>query len=222
MTSPKNVLAVVSCMCGVVFLFGLAPASADWVSPSSIYDNSPLGPSSPPISSLTDGDPNTFIRLTNGGDPNTEPARGYVVFDLGSPQSVQGIRYQSTDAANHPSLGPMDTDVFYWSNETTSAHQLSPNTIASIAADLNVVVAGSTTFPAATGANQWLELDLSQPFTARYVGVRFTSGYDTPARAGIFMAEMQVNATPTPEPAACILLVTSLLGMLAYAWRKRK
>ena len=37
----------------------------------------------------------------------------------------------------------------------------------------------------------------------------------------ILLDNVQVGA-PVPEPATVVLLVTGLLGLLAYAWRKRK
>ena len=35
-------------------------------------------------------------------------------------------------------------------------------------------------------------------------------------------AGAQITITPTPEPGTLVLLVTGLLGLLTYAWRKRK
>jgi hypothetical protein len=34
--------------------------------------------------------------------------------------------------------------------------------------------------------------------------------------------KISISGTSTPEPGTCVLLVTGLFGLLAYAWRKRK
>lgn len=222
MSSLKMPFVAATLIAFSVLLFGISTVNADFVTPPAVYDNSPLATNSAPISGLIDGDSSNYVRLTNGGDEQTEPARGYVVFDLGSPQVISGFKYQACIV--HPSLGPQDTDIFYWANEAVNAHQFTPNQLSSIASDPNVIVAASSTLPAAVNAGDWIEMDLSpsQAFTARYVGVRFASGYDTPARAGVFMAEAQINASPVPEPSAITVAVTGIVGMLAYAWRKRK
>jgi hypothetical protein len=42
--------------------------------------------------------------------------------------------------------------------------------------------------------------------------------------AGTVVDNVRVTATPTatPEPSTLVLLASGLIGLLAYAWRKRK
>ena len=42
--------------------------------------------------------------------------------------------------------------------------------------------------------------------------------------AGVYNSiwEIQVAGSPAPEPSAVMLLVTALIGLLAYTWRKRR
>jgi hypothetical protein len=36
------------------------------------------------------------------------------------------------------------------------------------------------------------------------------------------ISQLSISATVTPEPGTCVLLTSGLIGLLAYAWRKRK
>ena len=57
---------------------------------------------------------------------------------------------------------------------------------------------------------------------ARYmIGNTASSFYTNPV--GVYLAAASLSTgVPTPEPSALVLLATGLLGLLAYAWRKRR
>ena len=59
-------------------------------------------------------------------------------------------------------------------------------------------------------------LSLSAGATVDFLAIRSSAG-GWAQTVGAF-----VTITPTPEPGTLVLLVTGLLGLLAYAWRKRK
>jgi hypothetical protein len=51
------------------------------------------------------------------------------------------------------------------------------------------------------------------------------SGYDTMWQVGQGSGgvdSITLSAAPVPEPTTAILLCTGVIGLLAYAWRKRK
>jgi hypothetical protein len=54
--------------------------------------------------------------------------------------------------------------------------------------------------------------------TGNLGGWDFTNANDAPST--VFLSE--VPAAPAPEPSAIVLVATGLIGLLAYAWRKRK
>ena len=51
---------------------------------------------------------------------------------------------------------------------------------------------------------------------------------DTPLRLGIilgagaYVTDMRLDITTTPEPSTLVLLVSGLIGLLCYGWRRRK
>ena len=53
------------------------------------------------------------------------------------------------------------------------------------------------------------------------LGVQFNFA-QTGANLQLFLGGVTITATPTPEPSTAILLVIGLIGLLAYAWRRRR
>jgi hypothetical protein len=211
----------------VALSFGASAANAAWMAPPAIYDHAGVEKNSPlPIEDLIDGDGADYLRLYDGvgsgGIGGPDPVTSYLVFDLGQAMEVSGFKYQTTLSA-HPDLGPKDTCLFHWTNENTNVQ--THGTTPLLLADANIVYTTTQTLPAGSSAgHEWISMDLSSgdKFTARYVGVLFRSGYDTPSNAGIFLDEVQLNTIATPEPHAIVLLSVGFVGLLCYAWRRRK
>ena len=67
----------------------------------------------------------------------------------------------------------------------------------------------------------WYGVDFnsSASIKAQYWRVEFSATTDTHSPR---TAEVAYYGTQVPEPAAIVLVVTGLLGLLAYAWRKQK
>ena len=61
------------------------------------------------------------------------------------------------------------------------------------------------------------------PVVAQYIGMRVNSSYESGSTYFNYqIAEMQFSTAAIPEPSTIMLIVTGLVGLLAYAWRKRK
>lgn len=92
--------------------------------------------------------------------------------------------------------------------------------------------AGGVTFDMANGsdtATNFNTVSFNTPITARYiriqvageVGVGNYGGGEDVAHGYVGLSEVQVFGT-VPEPNTLMLLATGLIGLLCYAWRKRR
>jgi hypothetical protein len=226
MFSSKKVFVLASLVCVFAMAVGAAAAKADWMTPT-IYDSSPAHGSDGLAINCVDHDLATHAKLGDDSlpaDVTDTTVTGYFVFDLGATQDVSGFKFWARNHANN--LNPKDVDFFYWNNDAVNAHKFTPNTSDQIALDSNVVFASSMTFPGVNLNNSYqVDFTPAQKFTARYVGLRVRSDYDTNPGADITFAEVQLNASApvsTPEPTSIVLLASGVIGLLCYAWRKRK
>lgn len=118
-------------------------------------------------------------------------------FNLGSAQPVSSILINYCGDASHPIssvTAAFSTDGATFGNAVTS-----------------------TGFVSSTDANAQLVIPVSLGFNPRYVEMGFHTGGTTYR----FVSEVGFT-TPSPEPGTMVLLATGVIGLLAYAWRKRK
>jgi hypothetical protein len=220
----KRLSAAAALVALCALCFGISAANADWILPTGVYDHSRTTDNSCISAKSIDGDLATFGKWQDdSGSLDDLPCTGYVIYDLGARQEVDGFKFWARNASS--AVNPKDVDFFYWANEALKpADGYKPNSSDQIALDGNAVVAASRTLPEVVSNNSY-QVDFSslEKFTARYVGIRFNNGYDTPSNVANQMAEVQFNTTTiTPEPGALVILVTGLIGLACYAWRKGK
>jgi hypothetical protein len=219
-SSEKPYVAASLLFVSILFL-GTPMAKADWMTPVAIYDHSPERNAAEGAANMIDGDLATYSKQSDDINTDVEPITGYVVFDLGQKMNVGGFEFWSRDVA--VAVNAKNVDFFYWNNEDVNAHVFSPNTSDQVALDTNVVIAANKDLPGVmSGAMSELAFSQSERFAARYVGMRYNTSWDTPPGAWTSFAEIKLDTSPIPEPGAITLLITGLIGLLAYAWRKRK
>ena len=86
------------------------------------------------------------------------------------------------------------------------------------ALNLLQIVVPTGTYGAPTAANGWLPVGLS----AANDDASNVAEYTTVVNSVISAYPIVFTGTQSPEPGTLVLLATGLLGMVAYAWRKRK
>jgi hypothetical protein len=217
MSSSRKLSILVSLVTVSVLLLAAPTAKADWITPPSITDSSTLSPGGQTAALAIDNDAGTYCKLPD--DSATGPCTGYIIFDLGTKQEVDGFKFWPR---NHPSATtcPESVDFLYFVNDTVGTYSATSD----LPLDSNVVVAASRILPAIHGSTPDEEVFTSgEKFSGRYVGLRMNSSYDGEGTGAYNqLAEVQFNTSPVPEPSTVIVLATSLIGLFCYAWRKGK
>jgi hypothetical protein len=210
-------------------LLGAPMAKADWMTPTGVVNNS-AGNSAPSI----DGDLATYgtFSCDDGVNDNTDNdiITGFVLYDLGSAQQVNGFKFWSRNDGVHldTPFNPKDVTFFYVTNDNLANFTAAGYTTeAQVAASPYITTAASMTFPGVTvnsGSPYEADFVPAEQFTAQNAGLLMTTGYDTPSNKRNYFAEVQFNLSPvsTPEPSTLVLVIAGLAGLLCYAWRRRK
>ena len=73
-----------------------------------------------------------------------------------------------------------------------------------------------------TPTSVWQEYSLTFTAVAGDVGQPFQPAFLGAANVYFGIDSVRLDAIPTPEPSTLVLLGIGLLGLLAYAWRKRR
>jgi hypothetical protein len=201
--------------------FGISTANADWILPTGIFDHSRTTDGTCTSDKSIDGNLATWGKWQDdSGSLDDLPCTGYVIYDLGARQEVDGFKFWARNVSS--AVNPKDVDFFYWTNEALKpVDGYKPNTSDQIALDGNAVVAASRTLPEVVSNNSYeVTFSSAEKFAAQYVGIRFNNGYDTPSNVANQIAEVQFHTTP--EPGTVIMLLTGLIGLVCYAWRRRR
>jgi hypothetical protein len=230
-------LFVAALIVSVAVLLGASMSMATVITPTAIPYHSPDGDAySYPagnVSHLIDGLTDT---LNNRGvlyDDTTfaspsAPITGYAVFDLGTAQAVTQAQLfaRLPGDGNIEHLFPHNVSLFYYNNDTASGFTDST----AIASDPNVTVFWTGDLPDIYGNPRTPADRATIDFSAiskRYIGLRLNSSWHDSAndwgsdQSNACSQMAEVNFV-TPEPSAIVILATGLIGLLCYAWRKRK
>jgi hypothetical protein len=140
--------------------------------------------------------------LSNGSQAiNTE----WVQFNLGDAYNLDSMKIWNYNEGNAASRGLKDftvsvsSDGISWTNLTTTFASLSK-------APTNTTTAFGDTYALAQSNVQYVKINVVSNWGDGYVG----------------LSHIEFSGTVVPEPGTLALLAAGLVGLLAYAWRKRK
>jgi hypothetical protein len=155
-----------------------------------------------------DGDPATFCCLLDdsltGVGPNTIPARaaapvtGWMVFDLGQPAVVLGVKLTSRDCP--APMNPKNVDCFYFADDEPATRHLAA--AANPDPTVRLLCQGRALPPLRSGASTSVIWD---GVVARYLGVRVNDSYESGGGGTHYnfqLAEVQFFAAPLPAGVA--------------------
>jgi hypothetical protein len=147
--------------------------------------------------------------------PYSDPLTGYFVFDLGQAYTVNAGQVWSRESSSPRFAKNVDFFRFLDGSPqgfTDSSYIASDTDVALIAPNTDLTNASATA----------TDVTFTSPIIARYVGLRLNSSYNDVSDGCSMIGEVRFDVGPVPEPSMIILLGTGLIGLLAYAWRKRK
>ena len=148
-----------------------------------------------------DGDPHTFCCLLDdtltGDNAATIPARaaapvtGHMVFDLGRPLLVLGVRLTGRKDAG---CNPRETEFFYFADDQPARHPV----VDDLEGDAQIRASGPRiTLPALAGGRS--ESVFWDGVVARFVGLRVSSSYESgPVHFNFQLAEVAFYVSPPP------------------------
>lgn len=225
MFSSKN-LFVAALAFGLAVLLAGPMADADWISPTGIPYNSPEYVSGEDygVGDLHDGIYGPLVSPKNGAvllddTPSDFAATGHIVFDMGSPIAIDAAKLWSRSlSVEDGNPFPRNIDFFYYIDDNPAAHTVKDD----IGTDPGIVglFSGQLTHRVSGDIE---EVAFSSSVTKRYIGLRLNESWDpwtTVGERGNHIQEVMFNRVP--EPSTILLLSDGLLGLLCYAWRKKK
>lgn len=157
--------------------------------------------------------------LTDINLPENDPS---ITFDLGFNYNLTALHFWNYNEPSVQNRSAKDIEIF------TSATETNPTwvsqgiyTFQKAIGELGQYVdPGEETSFVASGVRLVKLQILSNYYGYEYPTTYPTGTYDYNAVTGI--GEIRFTGTLVPEPSVIVLLVSGLLGLLAYAWRRRK
>ena len=126
--------------------------------------------------------------------------------------------YQTDIGANFVQGDTYTLDFYY---NSTGAFTLTPNILYNGGTSL---AANPISVPASQGWTEGSVSGIATSTTSGAIGVMFL--FQTPNVVGNWQPGLDsvtlTQTSPIPEPSAVVLLATALIGLLAYAWRRRR
>jgi hypothetical protein len=232
MFSSTKILVALILVSTFAIVWGVPVAKADVVTPAAVIYRSVDDPDiyaadgdteaqwgiPPMIDGLhAGGDVNPFgiLQDDTSADPKnspTDPITGYLVFDLGAKKDLTGASVWGRfllDGADP--RGPKNVGLFTFAGDSphgfaVSTDIVSDPTVTMLATqDLPITVDGeAATVAFSTTGTQYLGMVINSSYSANNIQIR------------------EIGFNTVPEPSTLVLATGGVIGLLCYAWRKRR